>query len=131
MIITYEVWRHGSNKGRAGVFYSFEKRVPSDKRYELKINSKDVLEINYPDVEPFLGLPSEYLMGKWDMFDIASGLGEEAISDGEVMDIIVAIEAKKRGYDAINYGGEELQYFSHLTQDDLEANLEDSLNELI
>jgi len=128
----FKVYRHetGNSGGRAGTFYVFEKRNKKDKQFTIELESKKVLEISYRDIEPFLGLPSEFIMGKWKLFDLASGLGQEALSDGEVMDVIVAIEAKKKGYDAINYGNEELQVFERFSVDDLEANLEDVLNEI-
>ena len=104
--------------GRAGVFYTRQAKCTCDKKFTLEFNN--ILEFPTRTVEPFVGLPAECLVLEWfpgrDRLDWeyrARLLDVE--EDGYAMDIDVAREAIRRGYDGIKYGEFEIQDLKPLT----------------
>lgn len=94
--------------GRSGIFYTLHPQDRGDKPYILEFHN--LLEVSEKEIEPFIGLPSEYLASKWFMNRDWIGEADKLdISDGQLMDREVAKEAVKRGYDGIKYGNSEIQ----------------------
>ena len=95
----------GSNLiGKYGTFYTFK-----DQEYRETIKKtiefKNPLILSNDDVEPFEGLPLEYLLYKWfPDYNVAKNANELDIETGELIDKIITDEAIKRGYDAIIMG---------------------------
>lgn len=103
--------------GRAGRFYTIYPQNRSEKIFELKF--ENLFEVPQKRVEPFIGLPAESLVLEW--FPGINWIKEGHCyntSDGHAMDIRVAQEAVKRGYDGIKYGDLEIQDLRHLKNPD-------------
>lgn len=107
MVVT--AYRRGIREGAvgAGTFYHLEKvegGVP------IELTFKNVLKVSEEEVGAFIGLPSESLATKW--FPDQDFGAEEGIT----MDRMVAEEAVRRGYDAIQYGNREIQSLVELLE---------------
>jgi len=94
--------------GRAGKFYTIYPQNRGEKIFELKF--KNLFEVPQERVEAFVGLPAESLVLEWfpgaDWREEGHRYNTES---GHAMDIRVAQEAIKRGYDGIKYGDFEIQ----------------------
>ena len=101
----------------AGTFYFLNPENHYDPSelvaHKMEFSADKLLRIDQKQVEPFVGLPAEYLAGQWfpnmDWDQKAEELGLREDESGAAMDILVAQEAQRRGYDAIAYGNTELQ----------------------
>ena len=102
----------------AGVFYFGEKGIedlglPKSKLIKTELEFNNLLEIRNEEIQPFIGLPSEYLSNKWfkdvDWQSQAEIILGDSELDGLLMDIAVALEAVERGYDGIKYGNYQIQ----------------------
>ena len=102
----------------SGVFYFGKKGIenlgiPKDKLIETKLVFNNLLKISNEEIQPFVGLPSEYLSNKWfkgvDWQAQAEIILEDSELDGLLMDMAVALEAVERGYDGIKYGDYQIQ----------------------
>ncbi len=100
----------------AGTFYTLYPQNRKDKKYKLCFEKSSILKVSKEEVEPFEGMPSECLVGKFNLFD---EINKYEGNLGEIIDILVAREAKKEGYNVIVYGGLELQDLTTITIDKL------------
>ncbi len=113
-ITAYRKKSSGAGQIGAGTFYflnipsSLEQKVNT---FQFSFKREEILDIFHQRVKPFEGLPSEFLAEKWfpelDWEQKADELGFD--ETGAAMDILVAEEAKNRGWKAIKYGKIELQ----------------------
>ena len=112
-LVGYRFQQAGAiRSGRAGVFYTQFPQGRGDKKFTLNFNN--ILEVPTKKVAPFVGLPAEYLASLWfpdrNRKDWDSRAGFHNVEeDGHAMDIDVANEAVRRGYDGIKYGKFEIQ----------------------
>ena len=97
-----------SRSGRAGRFYTIYPQNRGEKVFKLEF--ENLFEVPQSRVKAFEGLPAESLVLEW--FPGVDWRAEERslnIESGYAMDIRVAHEAVKRGYDGIKYGDLEIQ----------------------
>jgi len=118
-LIGYRFEREGAiRSGRSGTFYTQSPQGRGDKKFTLEF--KNILEVPSEKVSSFVGLPAEYLALVWfpdrnrDDWD-SRALLHNVSEDGHAMDIDVAREAIRRGYDGIKYGKFEIQDLKPLT----------------
>ena len=95
--------------GRSGTFYTVSPQGRGDKPFTLKF--KNLLELSNKNVEAFYGLPAEYLASQWfpDTNWRYEAEKHNVIETGHAMDIEVARESIKKGYDGIKDGDFEIQ----------------------
>ena len=103
-------FRKGKAEGEAGTFYSQKARGVSGEKSK-KLDFKNLLEVPEAEVDVYEGLPSQSLIKKWfPNFDAMKKKLKISLEDeGLFMDKIVAKEARRRGYDGIRYGKQEIQ----------------------
>ena len=118
-LVGYRFQQTGAiRSGRAGVFYTQSPQGRGDKKFTLNFNN--ILEVPTEKVAPFVGLPAEYLASVWFPDRTRNDWDSRAMfhnveEDGHAMDIDVAREAVRRGYDGIKYGEFEIQDLKPLT----------------
>ena len=118
-LVGYRFQQAGAiRSGRSGVFYTQYPQGRGDKKFTLDF--ENILEVPTKKVAPFVGLPAEYLAALWfpdrgrNEWD-SRAMFHNVEEDGHAMDIDVAREAVRRGYDGIKYGEFEIQDLKSLT----------------
>jgi len=110
---------HAAGKIGAGTFYFIRlkgtcyQKVEMDK-YQFNFKKEEIVCVDQEEALAFEGLPSEALASRWfpqmnehDWATLATELGFNY--SGAAMDILVAKEARDRGFKAIKYGHQQLQ----------------------
>lgn len=126
--ISYTAYRFSKGsvgtKGQAGTFYTLQPQNRGEKVFTLSFNK--VLIISQDDAEAFEGLPAESVLYKYKDARIYEEVFSQIASNlesSEIIDIAVAMCAKNKKYEAIQYGNLELQDLTTITKQQLLLNL--------
>ena len=106
-----EIVGYRFSKKRVGVAGTFYTLTPQERGgYKTTLKFKNLLEIPSKEITNS-GLPSESLLRKFDISGkrVQDYASKHKIEEGLAIDKLVASEARKRGYDGIQYGNFQIQ----------------------